>query len=229
MDDLTILREWIIKNDEKVFNTEIEYRSLNEGIALETLEDFEKAYEKAGAKLLFSHSLFLSSEMYVINPVSDVIMIDEVKDEINKRITKYNKELRNKDFFSPMIVYVYFVYEGQIVSYVARSKVFINLENQEVVLEKIKTEVSEIYDEEKIRKIKLDFNRKSEQELKPITEMILADKGFHSCRNHGLRMKYISQLLVEHPDFRDKIKNAGYFKPSMYADDVWRMYKESLK
>lgn len=229
MTDFEELDIWMRKNEDDLFHSNIEYDHLDNGIRLFDLSEFEKAYRKSQTKLLFGKTILLGADLYQVDAVDSQTMIEEIKDEINRRIEEHNETVNKVDFSEPWIFYVYFIHEGMPVSYCAYNDRYEDMESSEKVFARIESEVHEIYDDKKIQEIRLELNRKAEEDLKEATTLMLADTEFHKCTNHGLRMKYIKQLLIEHPDFRDKIKNAGYFKPSMYADDVWRMYKESLK
>lgn len=229
MTDFEELGIWMQKNEEEIFHSNIDYDQLDKGITLFDLGEFERAYKKSQTKLLFGKTILLGADLYEVDFVESQTMIEEIKEEINKRIEKHNQAVNNIDFSEPWIFYVYFVHEGITVSYAAYNSRYEGMERSEDAFARIEADVLEIYDEKKIKEIRLEISRKADEDLKEATVLILSDTEFHKCTNHGLRMKYIKQLLIEHPDFRDKIKNAGYFKPSMYADDVWRMHKESLK
>ncbi|WP_214771388.1 hypothetical protein [Exiguobacterium sp. s133] len=229
MTDFEELGIWMQRNEDNLFHSNIDYDQLDKGITLFDLSEFEKAYKKSQTKLLFGKTILLGADLYEVDAVESQTMIEEIKEELNKRIEKHNQAINKIDFSEPWVFYVYFVHEGITVSYAAYNSRYEGMERSEDAFARIEADVLEIYDEKKIKEIRLEISRKADEDLKEATTLILSDTEFHKCTNHGLRMKYIKQLLIEHPGFRDKIKNAGYFKPSMYADDVWRMYKESLK
>lgn len=229
MDNLLELKNWIEINKDFVFDSGIEFKNLNDGVSLQSLSEFERAYKKVNSKLVFSSSLYFHPELYAIDLIDDKRMIDEIRDEINRRIAEHNEVVFNINLSDSLFTYVYFFYEGIIVYYLARNESLDKMTGSEETLEIIKSEVFEVYDEEKIKKIRLELKRKAEEELEPITNMILVDEKFHSCSNASLRMKYMKELLIKNPEFKEKFSNAGFFKTSVYSDYVWRIYKDSKK
>ena len=229
MTDFEELDIWMQKNEEDLFHSNIEYDHLDNGVRLFELGHFKKAYKKSQTKLLFGKTILLAPDLYEVDAVDRPTMIEEIKDEINKRIEAHNKTINDIDFSEPWIFYVYFIHEGLTVSYAAYNSKYEGLESSEEALERIQSEVLEIYDDKKIQEIRLELNKKAEKELEAVTSLLLNDEEFHKCTNHALRMKYMTKLKISHPEFESKIKEAGYFKPSMYADEVYRIYKDSLK
>lgn len=223
------LDEWIENKGESLLHSSIDYDNLNNGISLSTLKEFERAYLQAKPKLLFTKSLLVDSETYMVDLVDSQSMIEEIKDEINKRICFYNESLQEIDYTNPYVLHVYFMYEGIAISYAAFNEDYVDMNSSEETYEKIKSEVLEIYDEEMLKEIRLKLVEEAEEALKEITDFILQDKEFHSSTNGALRMKYMSKLFVSHPEYRDKISAAGYLKSSTYSDYVWKLYKESKK
>lgn len=229
MDNFLELSEWIDKKGDEIFRSTISDDHLSAGIVLFTLEDFEAAYNKLKPSLLFSKKIMLSPYLFEVDLVEDQDMIQEIKDEINKRIEDHNKIVSGLDFSDPWVLYVYFLNDGMPVSYGVYNDKYEDLEGSEDTLEKIKADVLEIYNEDKINQIRLELREKAEKDLEAITTHLLEDEKFHKCTNQGLRMKYVSELLTTYPDFKDKIKAAGYFTTTLYVNDVYRMYRESLK
>jgi len=223
------LEEWIENKGESLLHSSIDYDNLNNGISLSTLKEFERAYLQAKPKLLFAKSLLVDLETYMVDLVDSQSMIEEIKDEINKRISVYNESLQEIDYTNPYVLHIYFMYEGIAISYSAFNEDYLDMNSSEETYEKIKSEVLEIYDEEMLKEIRLKLVEEAEEALKEITDFILRDEEFHSSTNGALRMKYMSKLFVGHPEYRDKISAAGYRKSSTYSDYVWKLYKESKK
>lgn len=229
MNKFAELDEWIKNKGESLLHSSIDYDNLNSGISLLTLKEFERAYLQAKPKLLFAKSLLVDEETFTVDFVDSQSMIEEIKDEINKRICFHNKNLQEINFTNPYMLHVYFIHEGIIVSYSVFNEDYADMNSSEETYEKIQSEVLEIYDEEKLKTIKLKLVEEAEEKLKEITDFILLDEEFHSSTNGALRMKYMNKLFVAHPEFKAKISVAGYRKSSTYSDYVWKLYKDSKK
>lgn len=229
MTDFEELDIWMRKNEDDLFHSNIDYDHLDNGIRLFDLVEFEKAYKKSQTKLLFGKTILLGADLYQVDAVDSQTMIEEIKEEINKRIEEHNETVNKVDFSEPWIFYVYFIHEGMPVSYCAYNDRYEDMENSEKAFARIESDVLEIYDDKKIQEIRLELNKKADEDLKPVTDAMLDDKEFHSCTNHELRVQYMKKLLIKHPEYRDKITSAGYYKTSTYADHVWKMYKTNLK
>lgn len=229
MTDFEILDVWMRKNEDKIFHSDIGLDQLNKGVKLLNLKEFERAFKKSQSKILFGMTVVLETDSYKMEQFNRRVAIQEIKDELNKRIDDYNDSISKIDFSDPWILYVYFIYEGVPVSYVAFNEKYEDIEDTDEAWSRIESEVFEIYDDKKIQDIHLDLSKKADEDLRLITEVILEDKGFHSCTNHELRVQYMKKLLIKYPEYKKKINAAGYYKTSTYADHVWKMYKESKK
>lgn len=229
MTDFEELNIWMLKNEDDLFHSNIDYDHLDNGVRLFDLGEFEKAYKKSQTKLLFGKTILLGADLYQVDAVDSQTMIEEIKEEINKRIEEHNETVNNVDFSEPWIFYVYFIHEGMPVSYSAYNDRYEDMESSEKAFERIHSEVLEIYDDKKIQEIRLELSNKADEELKPITNAILEDEEFHSCTNHELRVQYMKKLLVKNPEYKSKIKAVGYYKTFTYIDHVWKTYKESKK
>ncbi|MEX3624916.1 hypothetical protein [Viridibacillus arvi] len=195
-------------------------------IEIPILEDFLDFHQHVENKLLFYTYSYTKEESFLI-PVDDYQNYnDAIQGQLNLEILEYNKSLKDINFEEPADLLMYYIKEGFLFFNFTENNKISELCTPEDMVNIIVEEVADQIPEDKFKEIldKAQANRdKQKQELK---EVIFADPDFKNSTNLHLRRNYSNQFFHSHPEYREFLRDIGYYMPISFIESIWKEFKD---